>query len=457
MIAPHIRRRLLKGIGANLYGQAIVAVIQLAGVPILLHAWGAKTYGEWLILFAIPGYLSMTNLGFSISAANDMTAQVARGNRTEALAVFQSIAVLITVTSFIAFLVVAILIWTLPIEYWLHLGTMGPVAIRLVLLLLCSDILVLLFDGLNHAGFRANGEYALHTAISNTTPLIQQLVLWTMVLTGHGPLAAAFGFLAVRLIMVPGTAIFLVVRHPWLGFGFRYARISELRRLSLPALGNLAIPLAQSMNMQGMILVVASVLGPIAVVTFSVLRTLTRLALQLVSTVSYAAEAEFAALDRGGKGAPLELLYDQTMRLSLWISATVVIGLAIFAPTFVCYWTGGHVLMEPWLFGWLLGTVFSQTLWNGALSMLKARNRHVGAAGAQVVAAAGALLMAGLLLEWSRNISYAGLALFVSDVAFMLFTMAAVRRVLGISVGATLLAALDPRPLRTLIWRAGNA
>lgn len=457
MIAPHIRNRLLKGIGANLYGQAIVAVIQLAGVPILLHAWGAKTYGEWLILSAIPGYLSMTNLGFSISAANDMTTQVARGNRSEALAVFQSIAVLITVTSFTVFLVVTFLIWTLPIEYWLHFGTMGPVAIRLILLLLCSDILVLLFDGLNHAGFRANGEYALHTAITNTTPLIQQLVLWTMVLTGHGPLVAAFGFLAVRLIMVPGTAIFLVVRHPWLEFGFRYARISELRRLSLPALGNLAIPLAQSMNMQGMILVVAGVLGPIAVVTFSVLRTLTRLALQLVSTVSYAAEAEFAALDRGGKGAPLELLYDQTMRLSLWISASVVIGLTIFAPVFVRYWTAGHVRMEPWLFGWLLGTVFSQTLWNGALSMLKARNRHVGAAGAQVMAATGALLMAGLLLEWSRNIAYAGLALFVSDVAFMLFTMAAVRRVLGISVGATLLAALDPRPLRTLIWRAGNA
>jgi O-antigen/teichoic acid export membrane protein len=456
MIAPHIRRRLLKGIGANLYGQAVIAVIQLAGVPILLHAWGAKTYGEWLVLCAIPGYLSMTNLGFSLSAANDMTAQVARGNRTEALAVFQSVAVLITAAGFIAFLVVAILIWTLPIGYWLHLGTMAPVGIRFVLLLLCSDILVLLFDGLNHAGFRANGEFALHTTISYTTPLIQQLVLWTMALAGHGPLAAAVGFLVVRAVMVPGTAIFLVNRHRWLKFGFRYARISELRRLSLPALGNLAIPLAQSMNIQGMVLVVAGTLGPIAVVTFSVLRTLTRVALQLVATVSYAAQAEFAALDRGGKGTPMELLYDQTMRLSLWIAATVVIGLVIFAPTFVRYWTAGHVRMEPWLFSWLLGTVLCQAIWHGALSMLMAQNRHVGAAGAQVVAATGALLLAGLLLAWSGNIAYAGLALFVSDVAFMLFTMAAVRRVLGISVGATLLAALDPRPLRTLIWRAGN-
>src|SRR2546427_9103361 len=35
------------GFGANLYGQAAVVVIQLAGVPILLHYWHAQLYGEW--------------------------------------------------------------------------------------------------------------------------------------------------------------------------------------------------------------------------------------------------------------------------------------------------------------------------------------------------------------------------------------------------------------------------
>ncbi|MGD9984132.1 MAG: hypothetical protein AB7S51_08220 [Porticoccaceae bacterium] len=35
-------------------------------------------YGEWLMLFAIPAYLPMTDLGFTQPAANDMTA---RGDR----------------------------------------------------------------------------------------------------------------------------------------------------------------------------------------------------------------------------------------------------------------------------------------------------------------------------------------------------------------------------------------
>ncbi len=76
----HVTRRILHGLGANAYGQLVVIVIQLAGVPILLHAWGMQLYGEWLILAAIPIYLSMADLGFSLSAGNDMTARMAHSS-----------------------------------------------------------------------------------------------------------------------------------------------------------------------------------------------------------------------------------------------------------------------------------------------------------------------------------------------------------------------------------------
>lgn len=90
--ATSVRRRIVYGRGANAFGQLVTIIVQLVGVPILLHAWGVQLYGEWLILFAIPAYLSMTDLGFTQCAANDMTARVARGDRAGALAVFQSLA-----------------------------------------------------------------------------------------------------------------------------------------------------------------------------------------------------------------------------------------------------------------------------------------------------------------------------------------------------------------------------
>jgi hypothetical protein len=91
----NVLRRIRNGLGANLYSQIATVIVQLVGAPILLHAWGAQLYGEWLVLSAIPAYLSMSDLGFSQSAGYDMTALVARNDRAGALAVFQSLGALV--------------------------------------------------------------------------------------------------------------------------------------------------------------------------------------------------------------------------------------------------------------------------------------------------------------------------------------------------------------------------
>src|SRR2546426_46998 len=120
MLDNSIVHRLLKGFGASLYGQAVVIVIQLAGVPILLRHWQTQLYGEWLILFAIPSYLSMTDLGFSQSAGNDMTARVARGDRVGALGLFQSLLALVFFLAVVGLLLVAAAVMLLPLGNWMH-------------------------------------------------------------------------------------------------------------------------------------------------------------------------------------------------------------------------------------------------------------------------------------------------------------------------------------------------
>ena len=131
-----VRQRIARGIGANAFGQAVSIVIQLVGVPILLHAWGTQLYGEWLLLSAIPAYLSMTDLGFSQSAANDMTARVARGDRAGALAVFQSLGLLVYAAAAVGLMLTAVAVPWLPLADWLHLTAMDASTAQWVLWLL---------------------------------------------------------------------------------------------------------------------------------------------------------------------------------------------------------------------------------------------------------------------------------------------------------------------------------
>lgn len=440
-------KRLRNGFGVNIYNQGVTIIVQLVSVPILLHTWGTQLYGEWLILFAIPAYLSMSDLGFTQSAGNDMTARVARGDRAGALAVFQSIGVLVYALAAAGLILSALLLSQLPLERWLSFTAMNGEAARWVLWLLAAEVFFHLPEGVNHAGFRAGGDYALHFGLHSTARLVQFAAIWLAALAGGGPVAAAAAFFGVRVLTTPAFAMLLLYRHRWLHLGVAHARMGELRRLARPALANMAFPLAQALNIQGMVLVVGAVLGPLAVVVFSTLRTLTRLALQLVLAVSNATEPELATAYGTGNRALLQSLFVHMLRAGLWLALAAALGLALFGSVILDVWTHGRVVMEPWLFAGLLASAVASVLWYGALTVLKAANRHLRASIVLVIAATGAVAMAALLLTWTGKLASAGLALLLMDAVMALYTFYTAVVLLDLKPALTLMQAVNPRPL----------
>ena len=446
-VSASVRRRLERGLGATSFGQLVTIIIQLASVPILLHAWGAQLYGEWLILFAIPAYLAMADLGFSQSAGNDMTARVARGDRTGALAVFQSLGVLVyAIASIGLVLTMAVVPW-LALADWLNFQAMDAHTVQWVLLLLGAQVFVAIPDGVTHAGFRAGGEYALHFAGHSVVRLLQFAGIAAVALAGGGPVAAAAVFVIIRLLATGAFAVAVVRRHPWLRFGTAHASRAELHHLLRPALANMAIPLANALNIQGMVLVVGAVLGPLAVVVFSTLRILTRLAVQLVMAVAHAVEPELAAAYGTKNLTLMRKLFTHTLRAGLWLALLAALGLVLFASPFLQLWTHGRVDMQPALFAWLLASAVASVLWYGAFTVLKSANRHLRAASAFVFASAAAVALAAVLLIWTGNLTHAGLSLLAMDVMMVAYAFTAAMHLLDERPATVLLRAMDPRPL----------
>jgi len=456
-VDSHIVQRLFKGFGASLYGQVVVVVIQLAGVPILLSSWHASLYGEWLILFAIPAYLSLGDLGFSLSAANDMTARVGREDRTGALGVFQSLTGLVLFLALVGLVLITIAATLLPLENWVHFSGLTTRDVRWVLWFLGAEVLMKLPDGVNHAGFRATGDFALHVTIYYSTLFAQHASIWLLAALGFGPVAAAAAFFIIRVIATPANAIVLARRHPWLRFGFSHARLTQLRSLIRPALANTGIPLALALNVQGMVLLVGAILGPVAVVTFSTVRTLTRLALQMVSTVSHAAEPELASAYGKGDQVLLRTVYHHALRGSFWLALTVSIGLALTGARILTFWTHGRVIMDPGLFRWLLASAVASALWYGSLTLLKAANRHLRAAVIYAASAGAALALAAAVLKATGNLAGAGMSLLVMDTVMAGYTLRAASRLCGTSGLTSLYSALNPAPLLKLVIARSHA
>ena len=446
-----LRRRLLNGLGALFYGQALIIVIQLAGVPILLYAWGPRLYGEWLLLFTIPSYLSMADLGFSQSAANDMAARYARGDSSGALAVFQSLTILVYSTAALCLLIVLPSCWLLPIRHWLHINGLSARDINWILTLLAVEVVVKLADGVSHAGFRSHGEYGFHVALSYTTLLLQFSALWIVALAGGGLISAAAAFALIRVAATPAVTAWLFHRHSNLLFGVSQANRVTLFALARPALANITMPLALALNIQGMVLLVGATQGPLEVVTFVTLRTLTRLISQTAWKVSHAFEPELATAWGMHDVKFTRSLYEHSLRAAFWVAVPACIGLLLFGPWILRIWTHGHVKMNFPLYFWLILSAMLSAIWYAALNLLKSANVHLRAAVWYVLCAIGGLVLAAALLQKTSILSNVGLALVVADLIMFIYLWRAVTAMLEMPLLELTRAMIDFRPLIRLI------
>jgi O-antigen/teichoic acid export membrane protein len=348
-------------------------------------------------------------------------------------------------------LLVAGLLRILPIGNWVHFETMTTDTVRWILFLFSGEVLVRLIDAISHAGFRATGDYPLHTGIRATTRLFQFAAIWVIATLGGGPGEAVVGFFCITLVGTAFSALLLRSRHRWLVMWGRNGSLKELRRLLNPALAHLALPLVNALSIQGMVLVVGATLGPQAVVVFATLRTLTRVPFQMMVIFNRAAEPEYASAYGTNRSELVRKLFVHALRASLWMSMVAVIGLVLLGNSILDLWTRGEVPMDWPLFSWLLAAAVASTLWNTPLSLLKALNQHLRAAAIFAGASTAALALAWFLLWTTHDLSQAGLALLVMNGTIGLYVMSAATAVLHTDGMCCFRAALNPSPLIAVI------
>jgi hypothetical protein len=190
-----LRSRLSSGLGAQGYSQAVQIIIRLVEVPLLLGYWGTQLYGEWLMLAAIPSYLTMFDGGFAGAASREMSIRSGAGDRAKALSVFQSTWILFLLVSSSIGLIAFLAARALPLHGWLGFREMGSDAVKLVVLILVFPCPVRFPDRTCIRGLLVRRRYAMGMALSATLQLLEFGGLALAVFLGGGPVSAAFGYL----------------------------------------------------------------------------------------------------------------------------------------------------------------------------------------------------------------------------------------------------------------------
>ncbi len=366
----------MRGLGASSLGPVVTAMIQLGSVPILLHVWGVARYGDWLLLSAIPSYLTLTDLGFGDASGSEMSMNAAANDRERALETFQSSWVLVTAVSFAMLLLATAVVWRIPWQRWLKLSTVSSPQAAAVMVALAAYVVISQQNGITESGFRADGHFAAGTFWLTILRLSEAVTATLVALLSGSLLAVACTYLAVRCAGTIAYILRLRRRSPWIRYGVHHARLDIVKRMAAPAFGFMAFPVAYAVSLQGFTLLIGAMLGPIAVVSFATLRSLSRVSFQIISVIKIALWPELSRAFGEGNISLARKLHRHACQASLGLSIAGGLLLAFVGPFIYGAWIRQKVAFNAPCFYILLLVVITNSLWDTSSVIPMSVNGH---------------------------------------------------------------------------------
>ena len=423
-----IKRRLALGFASNWVGKLASTITQLVQVPLFFHFWAASVYGNWLIVSAIPTYLTFSSIGFGNVASNEMTMLNSAGDREAALRVFQSCWWLISMICAAVGLLLVPILYLVPAASLLNIHAISESDTKWIVFYLGFSVLLRQLEQLMSAAYTCVARYPYGTFVKTMISLAAFAATMAPVVLGYGPRTAALVFLVANGIGTVTFGLFVRKDIPWIEFGWKHARFSEIRRLASPAFAFMGFPIGNALNLQGTLIAVGYALGPVDVAIFASARTVSRVALQMVQMVNATFWPELS-LAYGAKNVALtRTLHRRACQLALIIAVFVVAGMMTAGPYFLHHWTGGHVPPSRPLLAILLLVVVVYSLWSTSSTLMVSTNQHQTMAAIYLAATSLTCVACFYLARW-EGLYGAAAALLISELTMNFYVLPASLRI----------------------------
>lgn len=355
-------RRVLSSLLANWYGVGVTIITQLIQIPIFLSFWQKELYGDWLILFSIPSILIFADFGIASVTANRISMAVGRGEIDTARKVLHSGFALIALGGAAICVGVTAGAFLFDVRAFFGISSMPEIECQRTLAIFGIIVVFWLSQPLLLGIFQGNDAFALGTFLTNSVRLLMLPAIAGALLLDGRPVAVAGSMLVTQILGYGAAHFFCWLNYPALRCGITAIDRPLCRTLMKEGISAFGVTLSSVVSQHGMTLVVARTMGPADVVTFAAVRTLTRTAALVASSVRSALLPEFAfRFGRRDFVAWRRLLVTATLRLS-GFAFVAAVALVVLGPMILQIWTKDVVivswtLMVPFVFASLLQSI----------------------------------------------------------------------------------------------------
>jgi O-antigen/teichoic acid export membrane protein len=394
-------RRIVGGSVASAMNVGLFIAYQLVSLPVFLASYGEGRYSDWLILYGMPALLSVSDLGVPDVVGSQMTMLRSAGRVTEATLLYRQVRQLARYWLAALAAVLLVVTWRLNPDKFLHLHTLAPHEARVALTALIGWLCLNLYWGLYSSGYQASMLFPRNLRIVAMARAAEYVVIIATVAAGLSIPVLAITLLATRAVATVLMARDFSRRTAWAKSpipGDSSTASPSLRRLASPAIASLAFPAGNTVQNQGMLLVVNWRAGAGAVVVVNTIRTVTNSLYQFNTFLKAGVTPELS--DRFGisdTAAVREIAVKVTALITV---VNVVLGffIACLGPWFLALWSGGRVRVSIALMALFAVCSATDCVWHSMSNVAQAKNVHQRIALAYFAACAIALPLSFLLL-----------------------------------------------------------
>jgi O-antigen/teichoic acid export membrane protein len=370
-------KRLCQGIGANFLGQIINIASRIVLVPLFLLAWGTDIYGEWLLLSSMVAYLAITDMGGAVYIGNRMTQAYAHRDQElfrkilhTGLALFLAIPVVVLI------IFLTVIFFFNPAAF-LHISQTSHRTIILVLTLLAFQFVVSLPQGI------LLRVYFAVEMLPRGVMLLNFMQFLSFVLVAGG-LWLGWGMAPIALLQIVPYGIIAATALYDLNRKFPQFQILSLKEADFslglsflkPSLHFFLIQVSQAFSIQGIVLVVGMILGPVQVVLFSTMRTIVNLIRSFFDQLSHAAWPEMTRLDAQENTDKFLLLFRLILRSTLICSIFFITIFHFYGGFIYHFWLRKTVPFQQPVMDLFLIYMAQFIFWLTCSHPLQATNRH---------------------------------------------------------------------------------
>jgi O-antigen/teichoic acid export membrane protein len=392
------RKRVARGAASSVAGLTVRMMLQLLQVPILYLGWDVKQASAWLVLWTLPSYMSLTVSSFSTAGGNLAIEAKREGDVDGVRAAYRATFIAIVISNLLMVIGVggafSLLVddtqWGVP-----HSSIIWTIA------WLGVYCVIRVQSATQDLAYRYGEDYGGYGLYESAATVLELVTMAAVVSLTRNIVILPAALAAVRLGLYVLLSIKARARWPEV-FGAADPVLvrAMLRRLFVPFLGFIAMPLLFSINIQGYTLLISNYYGPVVFATFLTMRTLARLVDQLCGTTNRMLFFELSYLDyqkdrdtvMGLTGAAVFVLMSLC---GLYIGALLVVGQPLHA-----LWTGGKIAYSvPILLAFGMAGMMRAAS-DSIFNMLASRNAHVPMT---LFYLAGSVLALGVALILARQ------------------------------------------------------